>query len=68
MRTKYRKAINFDLDTRALRQYYNKSRRNAYREIGKFLESKGFYHRQWSGYVSKEKMTYMQMAQINREL
>lgn len=62
------KAINFDLDTKALKTYYEKSRRNAYNEIGKFLKENGFYHRQWSGYVSLEKMTDMQMAKLNEKM
>lgn len=47
--------LNFDLDTKRLKEYYPKSRRSAYLEIQRFLESNGFEHRQWSGYVSSER-------------
>lgn len=48
------KAINFDLDTKALQQYYPSTNwRKAYDDINKFLISNGFEHRQGSGYVSK---------------
>lgn len=53
-----RKAINFDLDTRALKEFYpGKDYRAAYGEIKAFMESNGFEHRQWSGYVSIEPLT-----------
>lgn len=68
MSTKCRKAINFDLDTKALRLYYNKSPRNAYKEIEIFLKNNGFMHRQWSGYVSKDELSFMQIAKLNRKL
>lgn len=60
-----RKAINFDLDTKKLSINYGKSRRNAYREIGNFLEKNGFKHRQWSGYVSEKKMSHMEIEKLN---
>ena len=48
-----RKAINFDLDTKALKEFYpGKDYRAAYGEIKNFMENIGFEHRQWSGYVS----------------
>lgn len=51
-------AINFDLDTHRLRQFYsNTNPENAYRDIAKYMERNGFIHRQWSGYVSKKTMT-----------
>jgi len=61
-----RKAINFDLDTKALRQYYrnDESYRIAYKEISKFMESNGFEHRQGSGYVSLETMTSEEVVNI----
>ena len=61
-----RKAINFDLDTKALRQYYrnDESYRIAYKEILKFMESNGFEHRQGSGYVSLETMTSEEVVNI----
>lgn len=47
------KAINFDLDIKALQQYYPSSNwRKAYEDINKFFLSNGFEHRQGSGYIS----------------
>lgn len=51
------KAVNFDLDTKALKQHYpGKVWRNAYSDIRRFLIKNGFRHRQWSGYISERKM------------
>lgn len=53
MSVRVRKAINFDLDTKALKEFYpGKDYRAAYGEIKNFMENNGFEHRQWSGYVS----------------
>lgn len=53
----YRKALNFDLDTNALKQHYpGKNYRQAYRDVKKFLLENGFKHRQWSGYTSIKPM------------
>lgn len=52
------KAINFDLDTKALKMYYpDKSWRKAYSDIKQFLIANGFKHRQWSGYKSISKLS-----------
>lgn len=52
------KALNFDLDTKALEQHYpSSSYRQAYRDISRFLQSNGFEHRQWSGYRSEQAMS-----------
>lgn len=48
-----RKAINFDLSTRALEQYFTNTA-EAYSKIKQFMLQNGFEHRQYSGYVSKE--------------
>lgn len=45
-------AITFDLEQRALDKYYNKSRRSAYRELGKFLKKNGYEHMEGSVYHS----------------
>lgn len=68
MEKKTFKAINFDLDTHALEEYYPKSRRNAYLEIENFLKCNGFSHRQWPGYVSDIKMDSMDVSNLNDEL
>ena len=48
-----RKAINFDLDTATLRRFFGEDgRRKAYSDVGRFLKTKGFEHRQGSGYRS----------------
>lgn len=62
------KAIHFDLSTKALKKHYDKSRTNAYREIEKFLKENGFAHRQWSGYVSKEKLDSMDIMVLNERM
>ena len=50
-----RKAINFDLDTLKLREKFLDTRK-PYNDIKKFMESNGFEHRQYSGYVSKKQL------------
>lgn len=50
-----RKAINFDLSTNALEQYFTNTA-EAYNKIKQFMLKNGFEHRQYSGYVSKEPM------------
>ena len=59
MAKQMRKAINFDLDTKKLKDAYCVTNRpleylKAYGEIKDFMKSKGFLHRQWSGYVSNK--------------
>ena len=61
--------INFDLDTKALKQYYCKTNSpfeylKAYKEIKSFLEDNGFSHRQWSGYISEEKLSNWKVNRI----
>ncbi len=55
------KEINFDL-------YSKKCPSNAYKQMKKFLLANGFKHRLWSGYISKEKMTQVQVAELNVKL
>ena len=38
------------------------------RQIGVFLKSYGFKHRQWSGYISKEPMSNAEVTGIVRQL
>lgn len=55
---KHRKAINFDLDTHALKEYYPKpDYRGAYKDLKAFFSKHGFTHRQGSGYVSERALT-----------
>lgn len=56
-------AINFDLDTKKLKDVYvsltGKKYNRAYYDIKSFMKKNGFSHRQGSGYISKEPMTEM---------
>lgn len=64
-----RKAINFDLDTERLRELFGESgRSNAYSQILRFLENKGFEHRQGSGYVSLGKLNYAETYDVIQKL
>lgn len=55
---KTRKAVNFDLETQAvLRETGFKSTAPAYSAIRAFMETHGFKHRQYSGYVSVDPMS-----------
>lgn len=57
MNNKYRRAINFDLSEELLKLHYPKSIKNAWKEVGRYLKDNGFKHRQYSGYVSKNKLS-----------
>lgn len=58
MERKYRKAINFDLDTRKLKTLYpGGDYHAAYYDLRRFFASHGFEHRQGSGYLSQAKLT-----------
>ena len=63
-----KKAINFDLDTKKLREFHQKGITQAYTDIRNFLESMGFEHRQGSGYVSKEPMRYATVDAIGKDI
>ncbi|MGN0456480.1 MAG: VapD family protein [Acutalibacteraceae bacterium] len=67
-----RKAINFDLLTSELKKIYKSNNpfvyMKGYKEIGRFLVAKGFEHRQWSGYISKEPISHLKATQIVKEL
>lgn len=73
MSGKIRKAINFDLDTNALKQVYCKTnnpfeRLKAYGEIKKFMKENGFIHKQWSGYISKEPLSKTQVDKLIKKM
>lgn len=60
-----RKAINFDLETAAvLRETGQKSTAPAYSAIRAYMESHGFKHRQYSGYISIKPMNMRQVRQV----
>ncbi len=68
-KTVCRKALNFDLDTNALKKHYpGKNYRKAYSDIKRFMEHEGFTHRQWSGYVSNEKLSMQKIAAKTKKL
>ena len=51
-------AINFDLSTKALEEIFGTGNTSKpYSDIKRFMESNGFMHRQYSGYVSVEPKT-----------
>ena len=62
-----RKAINFDLSTNALEQYFSNTA-EAYSKIKQFMLQNGFEHRQYSGYVSKEAIKDGDVAILVRNL
>lgn len=63
------KAIYFDLDTKALQQYYPSSNwRKAYDDINNFMFEKGFVHKQGSGYETKSKMNSSDISLIAKQI
>lgn len=64
-----RKSLNFDLDTASLIEVFGeKDRRRGYSEIKRFMVRNGFEHRQYSGYVSKERMSYVDTYDLIKAL
>lgn len=64
----YKKAINFDLDTKQLEKYYpTPSYTHAYRDIRKYMEDNNFIHRQGSGYISNRKMADYEVKLLLRD-
>lgn len=62
---KSRKALNFDLYDYLLKIYYpSKNYKKGQSDIKEYLESQGFIHRQYSGYVSKDVMRIGEAIQI----
>lgn len=60
-----RKGINFDLDTKKVKQYYpGNDWHNAYFEIRAYFEANGFKHIQGSGYHSIEPMSEVKAMDI----
>ena len=58
----FRKAIHFDLDTATDEATFGKKNTSmAYRKIKKFLESNGFAHSQYSGYMSLRPMSDLEV-------
>lgn len=58
----FRKAIHFDLDTATVEATFGKKNTSmVYRKIRKFLESNGFAHSQYSGYMSLRPMSDLEV-------
>lgn len=58
----FRNAIHFDLDTATVEATFGKKNTSmAYRKIRKFLESNGFAHSQYSGYMSLRPMSDLEV-------
>lgn len=71
MKTGTRKALNFDFDTHSLEYFYpsgDANYRNGYQDVRRFLESKGFEHRQGSGYCSAQAMSMSEVTDIAAQL
>lgn len=69
MDDKLRKGINFDLDTKKLKQNYTKSDwHNAYYELRTYFEKEGFRHIQGSGYHSVNPMSEAEAMAIIHKL
>lgn len=63
-----RKALNFDLDTKKYEEITGKSAPTAYYQIQKFLENRGFEHRQGSGYVSSKSLNDAEITSLTRQM
>lgn len=71
-----RKQITFDLQQKALRQYYPKPKRSlnpqfykkAYQDISVFMCANGFEHRQYSVYTSKERLDTYDIVELMEKL
>ena len=69
MSTESRKALNFDLNSKLLKENYpSKHVSSAYRSIRRFLERYGVTHRQKSGYVSRQAISMADVGSIISEM
>lgn len=69
MERRYRKAINFDLDTHCLKQHYpGGAYHAAYYDLRRFFAAHGFEHRQGSGYLSLGKLSGADIYDLMDEL
>lgn len=60
-----RKALNFDISDSRLKKFYPpKSYKNGWKDINKYLQRNGFLHRQYSGYVSKNIISMIDVIHI----
>ena len=71
-----RKQITFDLSQDALRRHYPRKEtaqdpqffKRAYKDIQRFMEASGFERRQYSVYVSAEKLTALDVAVLTQRM
>ena len=71
-----RKEITFDLSQEALKQHYPHKEtaqdpqffKRAYKDIRRFMEASGFERRQYSVYVSAEKLTTLDVAVLTQRM
>ena len=71
-----RKQISFDLSQDALKRYYPHKEtgqdsqffKRAYKDIRRFMEANGFERRQYSVYVSAEKLTALDVAVLTQRM
>ena len=71
-----RKQITFDLSQDALKQHYPRKEtaqdpqffKRAYKDIQRFMEASGFERRQYSVYVSAEKLTALDVAVLTQRM
>lgn len=71
-----RKQITFDLNQKALSQYYPRPEfsinplhyKKAYRDISRFMAKNGFEHRQFSVYTSREELTEAKVVTLTRKM
>lgn len=69
MERKYFKALNFDLDTHHLQEFYpGKNYRKAYEDLKRFFYRHDFAHRQGSGYLSNQKLETADIYDLMDEL
>ena len=69
MERKYFKALNFDLDTHQLKEYYpGINYRRAYDDLCRFFKRHRFSHRQGSGYISDDKLATADIYDLMDEL
>ena len=66
------KAINFDLETKRVKEIFHSNSPyiylKAYQLVSKFLKSNDFKHRQFSGYISSKKMSDAEILNIAYKL
>lgn len=67
MKYQSQKAINFDLNTKKLKEHF-KNTAEAYMEIKNFFLKNNFEHRQYSGYISKEFISKETITDIMEDL